>query len=159
MDVSVDGISIDGGTLLSTREPEETLAALEQLLGARPEPEQPDPAYDIVFYDWGPVSASVVSGTSISLTFADTATGLTVVLANGIGLGSTREEAMAAGAEAGWDEDGDGIADYLSIEHREVPGTVSLARPGEEGVEYIQLKITDDVVGELSNGANDFSDL
>ncbi|CAH0133665.1 hypothetical protein SRABI76_00364 [Microbacterium oxydans] len=158
--VSVDGISIDGGALLSNRAPEDTLAALEQILGTRPEPEQPDPAYDIVFYDWGTVSASVLSGSTVSLSFtASDVPGLTVVLANGIGLGSTRDEAMAAGAEPIWDEDGDGTADDVSIEHRDVPGTVSLANPGEVGVEYIQLTIADDVVTGLSNGANDFSDL
>lgn len=158
--VSVDGITVDGGALLSNQAPEDTLAALEQLFGARPESEQPDPAYDIVFYDWGPVSASVLSGSTVSLTFTDSdVPGLTVILADGIGLGSTRDEAMAAGAEPVWDEDGDGKADYLSIEPREVPGTVSLSSPGEVGVEFIQLKITDDVVTELSNGADDFSDL
>lgn len=158
--VSVDGVAVDGGALLPNTAPEDTLVALEGLLGARPEPEQPDPAYDIVFYDWGPVSASVLSGSTISLSFTDSdVPGLTVVLASGIGLGSTRDEAMAAGAEPVWDEDGDGVADYLSIEHREVPGTISLSSPGEVGVEYIQLTITDDVVTGLSNGADDYSDL
>lgn len=158
--LSVDGIRIDGGELLPRNAPDQTLSALEELLEERPEREQPDGAYDIVFYRWGSLSASVSSGSTVSLSFGPSEVpGLTVVLESGVGLGSTRDEAMATGAVPGWDEDGDGVADYLSIERREVPGTNSLSRPGEVGVEYIELKIVDDIVTGVGNGGNDFSDL
>ncbi len=66
---------------------------------------------------------------------------------------------MDAGAVDGWDEDGDGVADYLSIGVREVSGTSSLVKPGEVGVEYVDLKMTGDIVSRLSTGGNDYSDI
>lgn len=66
---------------------------------------------------------------------------------------------MAAGAQSEWDEDGDGIADYLKIDIREVPGTESLAHPGQTGVQFLRLKVSEDVVTDINSSGDDFSDL
>ncbi|MCK6065078.1 MULTISPECIES: hypothetical protein [Microbacterium] len=79
--------------------------------------------------------------------------------AEGIAVGSTRAEAVAAGAWDIWDEDGDGTAEHLGIGSQEVPGTTSLSNPGAVGVEFVVLVLDGDVVTELQAPANDFSDI
>jgi hypothetical protein len=72
--------------------------------------------------------------------------------ADGIGVGSTRDEALAAGAVEGFD------ATELRLGAREVPGTQSLSRPGEVGREWIMLVLEGDAVVSMQPG-NDFSDI
>lgn len=158
--ISVDGLSVDGTRAISYTDAEGAVAALTDVFGSAPVEGPVEGPYGGVYsgFDWEGTKATVRE-TRIDLVVSADATGVTFRTPEGIGIGSTRAEAMAAGAEAGWDEDGDGVADYLGLGMREVPGTSSLVHPGEVGVEFIDLQITDDVVTRLSTGGNDFSDI
>lgn len=160
VEISVDGLSIDGGPVIGYDASDEAIAALTDAFGSAPTEGPVEGPYGSVYdgFDWEGTKATVRE-TRVDLVVSEDASGVIFRTPEGIGIGSTRAETMAAGAEDGWDEDGDGIADYLSIGMREVPGTSSLVHPGEVGVEYIDLKITDDVVTRLSSGGNDFSDI
>lgn len=160
VEISVDGISVDGAPVVSYRDPDGMVTALTDLFGAAPAESPVDGPYSVVYagFEWEGASATA-DETLVWVNISADAPGVTFRTPEGIGIGSTRAEAMAAGAEDEWDEDGDGIADYLMIGMREVPDTVSLRHPGEAGVEYIVLDITDDTVTRLSSGGNDFSDI
>jgi ABC-type amino acid transport substrate-binding protein len=158
--ISVDGVSVDGAPAVAYRDTDGMIAALTDVFGAAPTEGTVDGPYSVVYsgFDWDGAKATA-DETSVWVEISADAPGVTFRTPEGIGIGSTRAEAMAAGAEDEWDEDGDGIADYLMIGMREVPNTVSLTHPGEVGVEYITLKITDDTVTRLNSGGNDFSDI
>ncbi|MFK0239545.1 hypothetical protein ACIQTX_01705 [Microbacterium sp. NPDC090281] len=158
--ISVDGLSIDDGPVITYREPDGAVAALTDAFGSAPTEGPVEGPYGSVYagFDWEGTKATVQE-TYFYLSVSADAPGVTFRTPEGIGIGSTRAEAVAAGAVDGWDEDSDGVADYLSIGMREVPGTESLEHPGEVGVEYINLKITDDTVTRLSSGGNDFADI
>ncbi|MGH3691491.1 MAG: hypothetical protein ACRDT7_15175 [Microbacterium sp.] len=160
VEISVDGLSIDAGAVIAYDDADGAVAALSDAFGSAPTEGPVEGPYGAVYsgFDWEGTKATVRE-TRIDLVVSANAPGVIVRTPEGIGIGSTRAEAMAAGAVDGWDEDGDGVADYLSIGVREVPGTSSLVNPGEVGVEYIDLKIIDDVVTRLSSGGNDFSDI
>ena len=160
VEISVDGIAIDDGAVIAYDESDMMIAGLADVFGSAPTEGPVEGPYGSVYagYGWEGTTATVRE-TRIDLVVSADAPGVIFRTPEGIGLGSTRAEAMAAGAVDGWDEDGDGVADYLSIGMREVPGTVSLTNPGAVGVEYIDLKITGDVVSRLTSGGNDFSDI
>ncbi len=84
---------------------------------------------------------------------AATVSGHPIRTAQGIGVGSTRSEALATGATEGYD------ATQLRVDVRDVPGTTSLERPGEVGREFIMLLLEGDTVVSMHVPANDFSDL
>jgi len=86
------------------------------------------------------VSASTVGGHPIRTT-------------QGIGVGSTRAEALAAGAVDGFD------STELRLDVRDAPGTKSLQRPDEVGREFISLILEGDTVVSMHLPADDFSDL
>ena len=86
------------------------------------------------------VSASVVAGHPIRTT-------------QGIGVGSTRADALAAGAVDGFD------ATELRLDVRDAPGTNSLQRPNEVGRQFISLFLEGDTVVSIHLPADDFSDL
>lgn len=160
VEISVDGLSIDDGPVITYRDPDGAVSLLTDALGSAPVEMAVEGPYgsESTRYEWGGTWMLVTQDYFwVNVTADAPATAFRTP--EGIGLGSTRAEALAAGAAAGWDENGDGKADYLSIGMREVPGTSSLVHPGEVGVEYIDLQITDDVVTQLRSGANDFSDL
>ncbi|WP_029264231.1 MULTISPECIES: hypothetical protein [Microbacterium] len=160
VEISVDGLSVDSGPVIAYDDSEGAVAALTDAFGSAPIEGPVEGPYGSVYagFDWEGTKATVREP-RIDLVVSADAPGVTFRTPEGIGIGSTRAEAIAAGAVDGWDEDGDGTADYLSIGVREVPGTSSLVNPGEVGVEYIDLKITDDAVSRLSTGGNDFSDI
>jgi len=160
IEISVDGLSVGDGPLVTLDDPDGVVAALTDAFGSTPTEGPVEGPYSTVYdgYEW-PGTKATVRETLIDLVVSADAPGVIFRTPEGIGIGSTRAEAMAAGAVDGWDEDGDGIADYLSIGVKEVPGTSSLVNPGEVGVEYIDLKITGDVVTRLSTSGNDFSDI
>ena len=157
VEIPVDGLSIDDGPVLAYDDADGALAALTDAFGAAPTEAPVKSPYGAVYagYDW-PGTKATVRDTRIDLVVSADAPGVIVRAPEGIGIGSTRAEAMAVD---GWDEDGDGVADYLSIGVREVPGTSSLVNPGEVGVEYVDLTMTGDIVSRLSTGGNDFSDI
>lgn len=158
--ITLDGTSVDGAPLVAYDDPDALIDTLSDLLGSAPEESQVEGPYSTVWtaYDWATVRA-LLTGTRITLTVSGDAPGVVFTTEQGIGIGSTRAEAMAAGAEDEWDEDGDGIADYLKLGMREAPGTQSLSNPGAVGVEFLTLKVTDDVITSVSSGGNDFSDI
>ncbi len=82
-----------------------------------------------------------------------------VITTSGISVGSSRADAVAAGAFDDWDSDGDGIADYLGLEPRDVAGTESLSRPGSIGRVYVLLVMEGDVVSSIQAPGNDYADI
>lgn len=85
--------------------------------------------------------------------------GIPVTTADGIGVGSARSDVMSAGAREGFDENGDGIADWLNLGSVEVPGTQSLTTPGTTGVQFVLIGLDGDVVQKMIVPSDDFSDL
>jgi len=160
VEISVDGLSIDEGPVIGYDDPNGVVAALTDAFGSAPTEGPVEGPYDSVYdgFEWTGTKATAYE-TRITLVVSADAPGVIFRTPEGLGLGSTRAEAIAAGAEDEWDEDGDGVSDLLKIGMREVPGTSSLVNPGEVGVEYITLKVTDDVVTRISSGGNDFSDI
>jgi hypothetical protein len=161
--VGVDSVSLGDATIMLTAGPE--LATLiGSLTGATASPTDfagPYGGSGGTRYDWGSAAVSVwTEGGTAALVVRSASLGTTPVrTAGGIAVGSSRADAIAAGGTDVWDEDGDGIADYFRLDARPAPGTSSLASPGSEGVQYILLKLTGDVVSELQIPADDFSDL
>lgn len=84
---------------------------------------------------------------------ASTVNGHPIRTAQGIGVGTTRAEAVAAGAVDGFD------STELRIDVRDAPGTKSLQRPGEVGRQFISLILDGDTVVSMLLPADDFSDL
>lgn len=167
--VSIDGVSLVDGDTTTTAGFDDAaalLALLEDATGEAPDPtplEDP-PGYDmnLIAYDWDGVRVLMdESGTgyaSIAVTSA-TMDGVPIATAEGLAVGSSRADLTAAQGWDQWDEDGDGIADYLGLGHQEVPGTVSLAHPGEVGIEFVLFQVTGDVVTQFQAPSNDYSDL
>jgi len=85
--------------------------------------------------------------------------GLGLRTTDGVAVGMTRDEAVALGAVADADEDGDGLPDLLRLEVREAPGTESLTTPGTTGVDFILVILEDDAVVRMISPANDWGDL
>ena len=82
-----------------------------------------------------------------------------VLTESGITIGSSRADAIAAGAWDEWDEDGNGTSDYLGIGPREVPDTESRSRPGSAGDEFFVLVMDGDSVSQIEFPGNDFGDI
>lgn len=158
--ISVDGITIDGGPLVPFRERELVIDALSDAMSVAPEEEPLEGPYggEYTAYVWEGLRATDDESRIVVSVKAD-APSVTFTTPEGVGLGATRDEARSAGAEDEWDEDGDGIADYLKIGMREVPGTQSLAHPGQVGVDYVLLVLTENVVTGIQSGANDYADI
>lgn len=167
--VAVDGLSLvdaDDTTSAGFDDAAALLDLLEQATGMSPTPtavENP-PGYEmnLVNYDWeGLILVSDESGTGVAsiVVTSQTVNGTPIATADGFAVGSPREALTAAGAKDVFDADGDGIADELSLDWKEVPGTNSLVTPGQVGSEYLMFSITDDVVTRIHAPANDFSDL
>lgn len=159
--VAVDGLSIDDGPLIAYTDHEAVLAALGDIVGPVPAAQGPD-EYGFTSYDWdGAVRLNVPEAGPAALWIGSADTpGVVFTVADGIGIGSSRADALAAGAEElPMDDDGDGVKDYLAVGTREVPGTTSLVRPGEVGVQYVMLALDGDTVSKIFGLADDFSDL
>ncbi|MDR6691303.1 hypothetical protein J2X55_002215 [Microbacterium sp. 1154] len=82
-----------------------------------------------------------------------TVAGHPVVTSGGVGVGSTRAEAVAVGATEGFD------SSELRMDTRDAPGTQSSQRPGEVGREYVKLVLEGDSVVQIILPANDFGDI
>lgn len=107
--------------------------------------------------DWSGLKLTVPDdgSTNGARVFVSTPTvaGHPIVTTGGIGVGSTREEALAAGAVEGFD------ATELRLDVRDVPGTTSLQRAGETGRQYVMLVLEGDSVAAMHLPADDFSDI
>jgi hypothetical protein len=112
-------------------------------------------------YDWEGVSVLVNDASGRASLTVDAASigDLPVATAGGLAVGSSRDAVVAAGAWDDWDEDQDGVADWMGVDAVEVPGTTSLSRDGAVGIEYITLHVSGDTVVELQVAGNDFSDI
>jgi hypothetical protein len=159
--VTLDGLSLGDGSTVAYDVPNEVIAALTDALDSSPIEESVEGVYGSIHttFTWGGVRATVWDPQSLTLKVAAVTPGTTFTTEEGIALGSTRAEAMAAGAEDLWDQDGDGVADLLMLGMREVPGTSSLVNPGQVGVEYLTLTVVGDVVTAIDSQGNDFSDI
>jgi hypothetical protein len=98
------------------------------------------------------------AGRTWMLIDAGTINGIPVHTSEGITVGSTRTQLKAAGAEDSWDENNDGVADYLALEFVDVPGTQSLVHEGSTGRDYLEMHLRGDVVVGMQAPANDYSD-
>ncbi|WP_372968186.1 hypothetical protein [Microbacterium sp.] len=168
--VSIDGLELvdaDAAGSAPFDDPAAVLALLEEATGEAPVQTdlQDPPGYetDLVSYDWdglGVVTDEGGQGTfSRIVVDAATVSGVPIASEDGLVIGSTRDDVLAAQGWDVWDEDEDGIADYLGVGEQEVPGTTSLSRPGETGIQYLMFALTDDAVTQISAPADDYSDL
>jgi hypothetical protein len=166
--LGVEGMTFtDGGEpqSFSFDDPEPLLAFVEQLTG---EPRVGEDFEDMwghgevwgTAYTWKEISVKVwKDGPASVAILAATVGGIPVRTTSGIAVGSTREDVLTIGGWDEWDADGDGKADYLGVDGREVAGVESLSRPGEPGREFILAGLNGDVVTELQSPSNDFSDI
>ncbi|WP_019179477.1 hypothetical protein [Microbacterium yannicii] len=166
--VTLDAIEYthDGRTDVFTLDQAESLVALiEELTGqppAREDIEDPRGNGDLfgTSFTWADVTVASFDGGPTSVTFLSPAVGdADVITAEGIKVGSTRAEVIAAGGWGEGDSDGDGVVDTVNLGMRAVPGTDSLSRPGEVGAEFIGLSLTGDEVDRMWTPSNDFTDL
>jgi hypothetical protein len=168
--VTIDGLEFVDGEETESADFENgaaVLALLETATGEAPakaEFEDP-PGYetDLVRYEWDGISVVTEEGgegaSAQIVVDSVTAGGVPITSLEGLTIGSTRDQVIAAQGWDVWDEDGDGVADYLGVGEQQVPGTTSLSRPGETGILYVMFSLADDVVTTISAPANDFSDL
>lgn len=168
--VTIDGVEFVDGDETATAgfdDAAAVLALLEKATGEAPaltELQDP-PGYEtnLVSYDWDGLSVVTDEGGegTFSRILVDAATvgDLPIASAEGLTIGSTRDEVIAA---QGWDvgdADNDGVPDYLGVGEQEVPGTTSLSRPGETGIQFLLFTLTEDSVTQINAPADDFSDL
>lgn len=166
--VGVDGLTLtrDGEQLVA---PYADAAAVLDLLAlvAGPVPEgvpvEPFDGIDLeeTRYEWGSIVVWAGNdGTRSRLRIAAAQIGETlVVTTGGIGVGSSRADALAAGAFDDYDGDGDGVPESMGIDDRAVADTQSLTRPGQAGRAYVSLSMNGETVDAISAPDNDFGDL
>lgn len=151
-------------TVVSYTESQQLQDLLRSISDQDPEQATVDgpPGYDMQMtrYDYGGISLLSGSDGRASIT-VETATfhGVPVTTQEGIAVGSTRADAVDAGARDGYDQNGDGVADWLDLGSVEISGTQSLVNPGSVGIQFVMLGLDGDTVRELQAPANDFSDL
>lgn len=110
-------------------------------------------------YDWNEIGVMVIGDrTSVAVSSASIG-GVPVSTTEGIAVGSARDAVVAAEGFDVYDEDADGIAEAMGVGAVEVPGTKSLVRPGEVGVEYVAIRLEDDAVHEIQAPGSDFGDI
>jgi len=140
------------------------LALFHDLTGVMPSvvdvPTYPS-GYDtgLTSYAWSEVKVTVsdVGQPSSIAVLAPAVNGVPIQTEDGIAVGSGRADIIAA---HGWDvghQNSDGVADYLGLDSREVPGTRSLLHPGSVGTEYLVFRMNGDTVEQILAPSNDFS--
>jgi len=124
------------------------------------------PPYDgldleLTSYEWPGVAVTVNNdGSGSSLSITSSHSGRTIIVTeSGIAVGSSRADAVTAGAFDEWDRDGDGVADLLGLDAVDVAGTESLVRPGTVGRQFVLLLMDGDVVSSIQVPGNDFADI
>ena len=141
---------------------EALLALVEELTGQPRQGEEIEDPYGGRWgtgYIWDEISISVGDESTSVRVVAPAIGGVPVMTAEGLTIGSTHDEVVAAGGREGWDADGDGTADYLDLGATEVSNTESLSRPGELGIVFVTVELADDAVVEIQAPANDFTDV
>ncbi|MHC2999881.1 hypothetical protein [Microbacterium sp. HJ5] len=170
--VGIEGVTYEGADeaeeflFAGAGEGDELLALIEELSGEPRSGEEIEGPYGGLWgtgYEWDEITVTVSGENEDRMSVAVRATeigGVPVVTADGdLAVGSSREDAVAAGARDGWDADEDGTADYLDLGETEVPGTQSLQNPGDVGIMFVMLGLTGDTISEIQAPANDFSDI
>jgi hypothetical protein len=155
-DGRVDVIALDDGASV--------LAIFESINGFLPTGNEIEsaPGYPtgLIAFRWSEVIVTVSDqGPANFVILSPTINGVSIQTTEGIAVGSSRSEVMAAGVRDYVDEDKDGTADHLALGSREVPGTRSLDRDGFVGAEFLLLVMYGDTVERILVPANDFSDL
>jgi hypothetical protein len=163
--ISLDGVAVvnDDESVAAEAPFSDGVAVLELLVdlaGSTPEAQVNSEGYPITFYDWGPLSLTVVTDAGATLSVGDDEfAGLAVHTADGIHAGSSRADAAAVASYDGKDFDGDGQPDYLGLEAAANPAVESLELPGQPGTDFIMLVIQGDVVTRLITPSSDYGDL
>ncbi|MDF2920977.1 hypothetical protein [Microbacterium sp. NPDC086615] len=148
--VGLEHATVEGGT---AQEPlgyeAEAVDGWRSALGADPARSDSPSAEGIVAHDWPGLRLLLAADEgSVSITAAEV-NGHPVRTAHGLAVGSTRAEAVAAGALPGSGHE-------LRIDVREVPGTSSSERPDSVGTKFIALEMDGDTVASIRVPANDF---
>ena len=166
--VTLDAVEYrqDGRTeVVTLDQPRALVALIEELTGQRPtqkDIQDPWGNGEVVgtSFAWTSASISSFDQGPTTVTFLSPTLGdVDLTTAEGISVGATRDEVIAAGGWGESDSDGDGLADWMNLGMREVPETNSLQRPGEVGAEFIGLSMKADKVDRIWSPSNDFSDL
>lgn len=141
------------------------VALLEGIAGAGTQ-EEFDGPYDSeggTRYRWEGIVVSIWAFDAAADVSVDGATvgGVPIATTEGVAVGATRADAIAAGAFeiCTYDGDGDGLTDSLALQATEVADTQSLCRSGSVGIEFVDVGFTGDTVTRLSAPGNDFSDI
>ncbi|KTS89355.1 hypothetical protein NS183_08955 [Microbacterium testaceum] len=152
--VSLEHATVEGGT---AQEPlgyrADAVDGWRSALGSDSASSGSPSADGVVAHDWPGLRLLLADDDderSVSITAAEV-NGHPVRTAHGLAVGSTRAEAMAAGALPGSGHE-------LRIDVREVPGTSSAERPDSVGTEFIALEMNGDTVASIRVPANDFGE-
>ena len=163
--VSVDGLELvdEQGTVLGSAEFADGAGVVEFLgdaVGSTPEGEENTEGYPITSYDWGEVTLRVVDDGAASIVASSaTIEGLEIRTTEGVGVGSSREAAVDAGAEEVFYADGSLQPDLLRLQVRDAPGTDSLENPGTTGVDFVLLVLEGGDVVRIFSPSSDYGDL
>lgn len=158
--VTLDGLEIEtaeGTTSIDFTDTEAVLQFFEESFGEEPEVSTDDQGYGFTYNDWDGLRVTIGGQRASLLITTATVGDVPIETAEGLAVGSSRADAVAAGAWDDWDDDK--ADDLLGITARDVPGTESLVHPGEVGREYLLLVLNDDRIERILTQANDFSDL
>jgi hypothetical protein len=159
--ISLDALKVefaDHEEAIDYRDAEGAVALLDSIAG--PAAITDIPQKSITNYEWPGVFLTSNPAGQFSITVSVESLGaVRIETPEGIGVGSSRDAAVGAGAVDGYDADGDGLADYLELGGRDVPGTTSLADPDVVGQEYLEFRLNGDVVDYVRAPANDWSDV
>lgn len=167
--VTLDGVTFTdeaGVTEAAYDDPTALLGLLEEITGVLPEPEAVEgmEGYETTLetYTWDGLRVTADSTGEgpawIAVTGADL-DGVAIETEEGLHVGSTRDDLVAADAWALVDTEDTATASYLGLGGREVPDTQSLTHPGSVGIEFLLFALDGDVVSQMTVPSNDFSDL
>ena len=129
-----------------------TLSFLASRLGRLPEPTRFD-AYGFLTYDWNGLSLSmpITGGDATVSLSAGELNGLSLSTIAGIKVGSSESEVKAAASpdtEYRWP---DGVTESFGLGARPHPGTKSLAHPGQQGVDFVEVTLKGGSVISIRN--------
>lgn len=147
----LDSIGFDDGTALRD--------ALTAALGAATT--ERNDRFALTSYDWGGIRLGLYDSparASVSVT-APAVQGISIRTTDGIAVGSSRADLLAAGAQAGYDGRPAGGDETFQLATTPVPGTTSLSSPGTEGTRFILLLMDGDQVSGIQAPSDDFTDI
>ena len=162
--VSLDEITVvnsDGSTADSApfRDGPATVALLSRALGSTPTPTRNDD-YGFTDYSWEGVGVTLTDDKSASVGFTvPELNDLALRTSEGIQVGSSLTDVKAV-ASPGTEYEPEGSQDaYFGLEARPHPGTESLAIPGQVGLDFINIRLTNGLVVNIGAPGGDWQDL